>query len=258
MSTDRSRMPQLPTPSDAVISSVEWLFEPAWRGERLIVEVTDGEVRIFDSAGEPADEEFAEAAAVLASVIDADHAVIDGMWTAMPFLGAGSAAQHLADAIAEEGLAEEVPDPIETEKRRAFVALDLVELDEQPLHDVPYLERRRVLASVVSETVQVRLSPAVRNPIHNWLGAWRAGGFTHYVAKHANSRYHPGEIAEDWLEIPTAAQRVPTTLGRLIGSRPKKVPRIHDERTARDADSAGEFDAGGDAAADEDRPAPEE
>lgn len=230
MSEDRSRLPQLPTPSDAVISSVEWLFEPAWRGDRLMAQVRDGEVTLTDAGGDEVDEEFAEAAEVLAQSIDADQALIDGIWTSMPFLGEGSAARHLADAIAEEGLEEDLPDPLENEKRRAFVALDLVELDGQVLHHVPYLERRRLLASVVLEGVQVRVSPAVRNPLHNWLNAWRANGFSHYVAKHANSRYQPGEIAEDWLEIPTAERRVPGAMGRLIGARPKKVARIHDER----------------------------
>jgi ATP-dependent DNA ligase len=232
MSEDRTRLPQLPMPSDAVITSVEWLFEPAWRGDRLLAELRDGSVALFDSGGEPADAEFAEVAEVLAPVVDADDAVIDGVWTAMPFLGAGSAAQHLAEAIEEEGLADELPDPIETEKRRAFVALDLVELDRQPLHDVPYLERRRLLTSVVAESVQVRISPVVRNPIHNWLSAWRANGFETYVAKHANSRYHPGEIADDWLEISTAERRMPSAMGRLVGQRAKKVARIHDEHGA--------------------------
>lgn len=230
MTEQPKRLPQLPTPADVVISSVEWLFEPAWRGERLLAEIRDGQCRVFDSAGDPADAEFAEVSDVLAPAVDADQAVIDGMWTAMPFVGVGSAAQHLAEAIAEEGLSEELPDPIERERRRAFVALDLVELDDQPLHDVPYLERRRLLQSVVSETAQVRLSPAVRNPISNWKVAWRANGFTHYVAKHANSRYHPGTIADDWLEISVSERGVPSQMGRLVGARPKKVARIHDER----------------------------
>jgi ATP-dependent DNA ligase len=232
MSEQPKRLPQLPTPADVLISSVEWLFEPAWRGERLLTEVRDGQVHVFDSAGDPADAEFPEVAEVLAPVVDADHAVIDGMWTAMPFVGVGSAAQHLAEAIAEEGLGDQLPDPIESEKRRAFVALDLVELDGQLLHEVPYLERRRLLESVVAESAQVRLSPAVRNPIFNWMVAWRANGFTHYVAKHANSRYHPGTIADDWLEISVAERGVPSQLGRLMGARPKKVARIHDERQA--------------------------
>lgn len=230
MTEDRSRLPQLPTFSDAVVTSVDWLFEPAWRGDRLLAHVHQGRVTLTDARGEPADREFAEAAEVLEPMLDADEAVVDGIWTNMPFLGENSAARHLAEAIAEEGLQDEVPDPLENEPRRAFVAIDLVQLEGQLLHEVPFLERRRLLASVVEEGVRVRVSPMVRTPIHNWLSAWRANGFTHYVAKHVNSRYHPGAIAEDWLQIPTAEHRVPSSLGRLVGARPKKVPRIHDER----------------------------
>ena len=229
MSDDRT-LPQLTTLSDAVITSVEWLFEPAWRGERLMARVHDGQVTLTDSAGDRVGPEFAEAEDVIAAAVDADEALVDGVWTSMPFLGEGSAARHLADAIAEEGIADEVPDPLEAETRRAFVAIDLVELDGQSLEDVPYLERRRLLTSVVAEDVRVRVTPAVRNPVASWLTAWRANGFTHYVAKHVNSRYHPGEAAEDWLEVSTAERRGPSQMSRLIGARPKKVVRIHDER----------------------------
>jgi bifunctional non-homologous end joining protein LigD len=230
MTEDGRLIPQLTTPSDAVITSVEWLFEPAWRGERVLARVHDGTVSVTDRVGDPAGPEMAEVAEVLAPAVDADDALVDGIWTSMPFLGEDSAAQHLADAIAEEGLEDELPDPLESETRRAFVAIDLVELDGQPLHEVPYLERRRLLASVVAEDVRVRVTPAVRNPVASWLSAWRANGFTHYVAKHVNSRYHPGEVAEDWLECSVSERRGPSAMGRLVGARPKKVARIHDER----------------------------
>ncbi len=232
--SDDPLLPQLTTPSDAVITSVEWMFEPAWRGDRLLARVHDGRASLTDRVGDPAGPEYAEAEEVIAAAVDADDAVVDGVWTSMPFLGENSAARHLADAIAEEGLADEVPDPLEAETRRAFVAIDLVELDGQSLADVPYLERRRLLTSVVAEDVRVRITPAVRNPVASWLRAWRANGFTHYVAKHVNSRYHPGEVAEDWLEVATSERRGPSQMGRLIGVRPKKVARIHDERQTRD------------------------
>jgi bifunctional non-homologous end joining protein LigD len=226
--TAPATLPQRATDSDAVVGSVEWLFEPAWKGTRLMARIADGRVSLTDDEGGPAGRELDEVGEVLAPMIDADAAVIDGVWTNMPFVGEGSAARHLADAIAEEGLEEEVPDPIENEPRRAFVAVDLVELDGQPLHDVPYLERRRLLASVVEENVRVRLSPAVRLPIHNWLIAWRANGFAHYIAKHVNSRYRPGEVADDWLRISTRERRGPNPIGRLFGVRPKKVVHIDD------------------------------
>jgi bifunctional non-homologous end joining protein LigD len=231
MSEDRSHLPQLASPSNAVVQSVEWLFEPCWKGDRMMARVFDGRVTLTDGQGEPVDGPFAEAAEVLEPMVDADQALIDGIWTSQPFIGEGSAARHLADAIAEEGLEDELPDPIEAETRRAFVALDLVELDGQPLHDVPYLERRRLLASVVEENVRVRVSPAVRLPIRNWLHAWRSNGFDFYVAKHMNSKYRPGEIAEDWLQISTEPMRMPSAAGRLFGQRPPKVVHIDDDES---------------------------
>jgi bifunctional non-homologous end joining protein LigD len=226
---DATDLPQRATPSDAVVQSTEWMFEPAWKGERLMARLRDGRVTVTDATGEPVADELREAAEVLEPALDADEALIDGVWTNMPFVGEGSAARHLADAIAEEGLAEELPDPIENEPRRAFVAVDLVELDGQPLHDIPYLERRRLLTSVVAEDVRVRISPAVRLPLANWLLGWRAAGFEHYIAKHVNSRYRPCEVCEDWLQISTAEVRGPSPVQRLFGVRPKRRVHIEDE-----------------------------
>jgi bifunctional non-homologous end joining protein LigD len=229
MTEDRSLLPQLPSRSKATVESVEWLFEPHWRGQRLMADVRDGRVRVTDEQGEPVGDELAEVAEVLAPAVDAEEALIDGVWTNMPFVGEGSAARHLADAIAEEGLDDELPDPIENEPRRAFVAVDLVELDGQPLHEVPYLERRRLLASVILEDVRVRISPAVRMPLRSWLVAWRVNGFTAYLAKHMNSRYHPGEVAEDWLRLSTAEPRGPSPVTRLFLPTRQRTERISDE-----------------------------
>ena len=46
MDEERAVLPQLTTPSDAVITSVEWLFEPAWRGDRLMARVREGRVSL--------------------------------------------------------------------------------------------------------------------------------------------------------------------------------------------------------------------
>ena len=233
--TDQKDLPQLATPSDAVVRSIEWMFEPAWRGERVMARLRDGRVFITDERGEAVpDDVAAEAAEVLEPSLDAEDALIDGVWTNMPFVGTGSAAQHLAEAIAEEGLTDELPDPIENEPRRAFVAIDLVELDGQPLHDVPFMERRRLLTSVVDENVRVRVSPAVRVPIHNWLIQWRAAGFDRYVAKHVNSRYTPGEMSDEWLLLSTAERGGPNPVTRLFWpSRGKKVLHIEDDGNPR-------------------------
>jgi len=219
-------LPQHATLAEVVITSVEWLFEPYWTGDRLVARLRDGKVTLTDAAGEPAGRAFADAAAELENAIDADAAVIDGIWTAQPFIGV-TGARRWAETLAEEGV-EDPPDPISMETRRAFVAIDLVELDGQSLADVPYQERRRLLTSIIEENVRVRISPAVKQPIRAWLHAWRTNGFTFYVAKHVNSRYRTGEYADDWLILSAEHEKGPSIVGRMFGQRPKKLRRIED------------------------------
>ena len=132
-------LPQQPTPARAEIASVEWLFEPFWPGERLIAVIADGGATVTDDAGAPVDAELREVGELVRAAVRAERAVVDGVWTAQPFLA------EAADA-----------------DRRAFVAVDLLDLDGEPLLDVPLQERRRLLESVVDERVQVRVSSLVR------------------------------------------------------------------------------------------------
>jgi bifunctional non-homologous end joining protein LigD len=220
-------LPQRPKPANAEVISVEWLFEPSWPGERLMVRMRNGRVHATDEDGDPAEETHPELADVMAPAILADDALIDGVWTSQPFIGAGSHARVWAETLERQGLNDQVPDPIETERRRAFVAVDLVELDGLPLHDVPFQERRRLLESVVDPGVRVRLSPIVKQPIRGWLLGWRDNGFTSYVAKHQNARYRPGEESEEWLEIGISAGTTSRGMlsGLLGGRRPEDHPR---------------------------------
>jgi bifunctional non-homologous end joining protein LigD len=231
MATDEQQpardLPQVASNDIAVIDSVEWLYEPCWNGDRLIARVENGTVDLTDRTGEPATG-YDELISILPAALDADQAVLDGVWTAQPFIGVGSAAAHLAEALEEEGLAEELPDPRQTERARAFVAVDLVELDGELLHDVPYLERRRLLESVVLETSQVRVTPSVTRPVEHWVAAWRIAGFTHHFAKHQNGRYRPGTLSDDWIRLSNQQEAPPSMVGRLFGQRPRKLRHITD------------------------------
>lgn len=220
-------IPQFATRTNAVVASIEWLFEPAWRGDRLMARLEHGRLRtLTDEYGEPAESLVADVREVIEPAVLATGALIDGVWTVQPFVGDGSAARHWAETIEREGLRTELPDPIEAERRRAFVAIDLVELDEQPLHDIPYQERRRLLESVIDEGIQVRLSPSVKQPVASWLIGWRMNGFSHYVAKHQNSRYEPGRTSPDWLQISVATEAPRGFMGRMLGSREPKPKRV--------------------------------
>jgi bifunctional non-homologous end joining protein LigD len=220
-------VPQRPVAARAEVLSVEWLFEPFWPGVRLMARVDRGNADVTDELGKPVGMELEEVAPLLAAAVMAERAVIDGIWTAQPFVGDGSLARTWADTIAEEGLADELPDPLEAERRRAFVAVDLVELEGEELNEVPFQERRRLLESVIDEGVQVRLSPVVKHPLGGWLIGWRTNGFTHFVAKHQNSRYLPGERNDDWLKLSLSAETPRGFIGRLVGTR-ERIRRIRD------------------------------
>jgi len=223
-------LPQLPVEANAEVLSVEWLFEPLWPGRRVVARASNGRVELTDDRGEPLDDhdEMHDAPAVLAAAILARDAVVDGVWTAQPFVGDGSPARAWAETLETEGLAEEIPDPLENERRRAFVAVDLVELDGEPLGEIPFQERRRLLESIIEEGVQVRLSPVVKQPLAGWLVGWRANGFTHYIAKHMNSRYRPGERTEDWLKLSLRAEAPRGFLGRMLGGRGDRARHVRD------------------------------
>lgn len=227
---DERDLPQLPIEMNAEVLSVEWLFEPLWPGVRMLVRASGGTVRLTDELGEPIPDEgeTADATETLTGAILADEALVDGVWTAQPFVGDGSPARAWAETLAAEGLAEDIPDPLETERRRAFVAVDLVELEGTPLHDVPFQERRRLLESVIDEGIRVRLSQVVKQPLAGWLVGWRANGFTHYVAKHMNSRYRPGERTEDWLKLSLRAEAPRSMMGRMLGGRGDRVRHVRD------------------------------
>ncbi len=83
----------------------------------------------------------------------------------------------------------------------AFVAIDLLAIDEQALLDIPLLERKRILDTAFDETRLLRRSPYVRPPVDSWLIAWRALGFHELAYKAANSHYTPGLQNEGWSRI---------------------------------------------------------
>lgn len=225
---DEPILPQLPVEANAEVLSVDWLFEPLWPGTRLLAHASGGRVELTDETGARpgGGDGLADAPDVLAAAIMADRAIVDGVWTAQPFVGDGSPARAWAETLEAEGLANEIPDPLENERRRAFVALDLVELDGESLQAIPFQERRRLLESVIDEGIRVRLSPVVKQPLAGWLVGWRANGFTHYVAKHMNSHYRSGERTEDWLKLSLRAEAPRSFVGRWLGGRGDRVRRV--------------------------------
>jgi hypothetical protein len=135
---------------------------------------------------------------LLRRAVTAESAIVDGVWT-------------------EHGIGG---------GRSAFVAFDLLALDDESLLEVPFQERRRLLESVTEQGPLVRIGPLVKQPLGGWLAGWREAGFSQYFAWHQNARYVPGEKSEDWLRIQIEPSPQPGLLRRVVGGRGPRTRRI--------------------------------
>jgi hypothetical protein len=200
------------------------IVEPLWNGIRVIVGAHAGEATMFE-AGAPVElhpellEAFAAATATTCDglVVEAwltrqvaagDVGVYTGPEADLPTTGAfigqvllGSRADRMRQKTAEleagQAAREIAPDDAVN-----LVVVDLLWLDGQSLLDVPLLERKRILESVVPAGALVRPGIHVKPPIGSWIGSWRAQGFAGLTFRAANSRYRPGEAATDWATAP--------------------------------------------------------
>jgi hypothetical protein len=179
---------------------VEWLFEPAWPGRRLMARVAGGEAHLTDEDGRAATDTDAEVAGtILVAGVEASEALLDIVWSPL------------------------APTP----RGPAVVAVDLVALDGDPLADVPFAERRRLLESIVTPGERLRIGPLVKHPVGRWLDGWAANGFRHYLATHQNAPYTAGEPNPERLEIEIGPAPAPGMMARLVGTR-ERVRRVRD------------------------------
>jgi ATP-dependent DNA ligase len=199
------------------------VIEPMWRGDRVMVTVGGDEVTFVDTEGAAIADDVTEIAEQLRTAVQADSVVLDGYLTrqATPAVGTiylvGSelptVGQMTSQMLVGRGLNSRAMTALEKEEPAAdkdnplaFVGVDLVLLDGQPLLDIPLLERKRLLESVLGEADLVRRGAYIRPPVDTWLASWRSLGFRELAYKSANGRYQPGGVNDTW-----AIARIPTT-----------------------------------------------
>lgn len=194
------------------------IWEPLWAGRRALLDVFDGDVGIRDEVGDPVDGFDLLRAAVLEAAL-ARELVLDGYLMPAPlqdtagldsvpgiesipsaaemgrqFLVGGSGQGRRAEIEADRSRRVEVRSKSPT----AFVAVDLLWLDGEPIIEVPLAERKRLLDAVLLDGEIVRRTVAVREPVEAWYAQWRALGFREVAVKGANSRYTPGRPHPEW------------------------------------------------------------
>jgi ATP-dependent DNA ligase len=214
------------------------LVEPEWGGARVVAALAEDRVALYKDGQEVAvPEEMLQA---LLDGFGALDALVEGHVTTAALRtgeGAFPAAEKVErppilvprlsrpsvkddpyvrarDHEAEQARIEPLTiDALARGERHVFVATDLLWLDGQSLHDVPLLERKRLLEAVLAESFLARVSTFVRPSAVMTLVSWGTLGFGELSYRASNSRYLADEANEDWAiaRTPDSPTRMPPT-----------------------------------------------
>ncbi|MEX2546179.1 MAG: hypothetical protein WD830_00125 [Chloroflexota bacterium] len=220
----REWRPQMVKQGRYVPEVIDPILEPLWTGTRVLAFYRDsvnadewGDVEVIDEYGDDAMLDAPQAVDQLRRAIGASEAVIDGVITREATAGGENTAIGLFPTVnpirkfflggtAESDVKYEPRGP-RREGVAAFVAIDLLSLDGQPLFDIALLERKRLLESLITQSELVRLSPWVRPPVRTWFNTWRSAGFRGLIMKASNSRYRPGTETVEWARVERMPRR---------------------------------------------------
>ncbi|HYM82905.1 MAG TPA: DNA ligase D [Candidatus Dormibacteraeota bacterium] len=202
--------PMLATLADKAFDDPDWLFEVKWDGYRTQAVLRDGQTRIYTRKGLDAGTYFPRLLPLPGAWISAESAVLDGEVVALDEDGRpdfGLLQLRISEATGGKvpGVRGKVdpPEP-EPDGRRAplvYEVFDLLYLDGRSLLDVPLVDRKRLLRSVLKDHGSVRFAAHIEGDGAAFYRAAEAQRLEGIVAKHRRSRYEPGRRSTTWLKI---------------------------------------------------------
>jgi hypothetical protein len=205
------RMPEIHDP----------IVEPLWDGIHVIAHfraeqdgLENATLELIDTDGEEVSHVAPGTALELSRAIMALDAVVDGVLTPQATADSTGISMVASTHVPATSLIIPHKPEVTHEPRRgaqtgeelAFVAVDLLSVDGQLLLDLPLLERKRQLESLLIQSELVRVSVYTRPPVKPWLSSWKSAGFRGVVLKAANSRYRPGDETTEWAVVSRESQ----------------------------------------------------
>ncbi len=186
--------PMLASRGTAVPGGAEWIHEVKWDGMRVLVEVTDGRLRIWSRNENDVTVSFPE----LGGLVELGHDVLlDGEVVALgdgtPSFAALADRMHVRSASRASALA--TTNPV------TLLVFDLLTLDGRDLTGSPLSERRALLESLELADVAWQV-PAVYDDGLMLMEATAQQGLEGVVSKKLSSRYHFDRRSKDWLKFP--------------------------------------------------------
>ena len=182
----RRYAPMLATLADKVPSGDDWIYEIKWDGYRIIATVAGGEPELRTRKDQDYTKRFENVAKELVKALKTPDCVVDGEVCALDDQGRPSF------SAMQQGKAGT---PI------VYFVFDLLEVDGEPIVDLPLEERRERLEKLLDKRNKtVRFSETFEDGV-SLLAAAKEQGLEGIMAKRLGTRYLPGRRSRDWLKI---------------------------------------------------------
>ncbi|HSL74926.1 MAG TPA: ATP-dependent DNA ligase [Ilumatobacteraceae bacterium] len=170
-----------------------WLFEPKWDGFRCIVFRDGDRLELISRKLRPLGRYFPELTGPLLAALP-HRAVVDGEIVVADPHEQGLDFDALLQRIhpAESRIAR-----LAVETPAAFVAFDLLALDDDSWLDAPMRDRREGLLTAITPNAAVHVTPATtdREVATDWFHRFEGAGLDGIVAKPLDGVYQPGKRA---------------------------------------------------------------
>jgi bifunctional non-homologous end joining protein LigD len=186
----RRYAPMLATLAEKLPTGRGWLFEAKWDGYRTVTYVVNGDPELRTRKDQDYTERFRAVASAIPRALRTSNCVLDGEVCAIDEQGRTS-----FSAMQKGGY------PL------VYYLFDLLELEGEPLIDLPFVERRKRLEEILDRRNKtVQLSEAFEDGRALEQAAIEQG-LEGVMAKRAQSRYEPSRRSRDWLKVKPGKQR---------------------------------------------------
>src|SRR5256886_14837841 len=165
------------TPEQQVPKRAGWLFEVKWDGFRAIAGVPQGEARLTSRQGNDLTQRFQQVAKEIPKAVKTPDCVLDGEVCALDENGRSSF------SLMQQG---KPGTPI------VYYVFDLLELEGEPLVDLPLIERRKRLEKLLDRRNKTLRVSEVFEGGDGLYKAAKQQNLEGIMAKRADSRYAVG------------------------------------------------------------------
>jgi bifunctional non-homologous end joining protein LigD len=169
-----------------------WLYEVKWDGYRAIAYVRGGEVEFVSRNDNDLTPRFPTVKRALERAVRTPDCVLDGEICALDDEG------RATFSAMQQG---------KPDTHYVYVVFDVLEVDGEPIVELPLVERRERLAQLLdARKADIQISETFEDG-ERLLEAAKQQRYEGVIAKKADSRYEPGRRTSQWLKIKTHSRQ---------------------------------------------------